>query len=462
MTDPKIERKKHTPKEVLRFLIPSIIGGGCFMCPIPQGDGSMVIPITLIINWVNTFFADVLIYATLITVVLSAVGAILGSVFKVGFIQKSQILKNTFDVKWYWIVARCLGAIFIVMVMLQAGPEFIIGPDTGSFVLYDLIGTIFTIGIIAGAILPFMVEFGLMDFVGTFLGPIWKRVFRIPGRSAVDCISSWLGDTSVAVVLTNSQMEKGYYTQREASVVASTFSAVSITFALVVIDQVGFIDMFFPFYGTVALVGIVCAIIMPRIPPLSRIPDTYITESTYEGEQYSAPGYSLPAWAWHQALEKANNNGYTARSYLTDWARNSITLMFVLPPIIMAVGTIMLAIAYNTPILTWLGYPFMPLLQLLQIPEAAAASQTMVAGFADMFIPAILASGTIASPYTRFLVAVVSITQLIFISENGSMILSTKIPLDMLKLFIIFLERTIISVIVASLFIRFVLQIPLI
>lgn len=455
-------REKHSAKQVLRFLIPSLIGGGAFLCPLPQSDGSLVIPISLIIGWVNTICADWIIYTAVAVVIISAVGAILGSVFKCQFIQKNKILKDTFDVQWYWVVARCLGAIYVVMVFWEIGPEFMVGPDTGSFVLYDLIGTILTISIIAGAFLPLMTEFGLMEFIGTFLGPFCRKLFKIPGRAAVDCLSSWLGDTSVAVVLTNGQMEKGYYTQREAAVIASTFSAVSITFALTVIAQVGFIDKFFSFYGTVALVGVACAIIMPRIPPLSRIPDTYIVESTYEGEIYSAPGYSLPAWAWHQALKKANDNGYTLKSYLADWTKNCVTLLFILPPIIMFVGTTMLMIAYYTPVLEWLGYPFMPLLKLLQIPEATAASQTMVAGFADMFIPAILASGTIGSPYTRFLVAVISITQLIFISENGSMILSTKIPLNLPKLFIIFLERTIISLIIASLFIRFVLQIPLV
>jgi len=449
-----VKREKFTVPQILRCVIISLIGGGAFLFPIPQDDGSLVIPISLIIGWVNEKAAGWIIYTAVAVVIISAIGAVLASVFKIPFFQKYEILKSTFCVKWYWVVARCIGAVYIIMIFWQIGPDALIGPDTGTFVLYDLIGTILSISIIAGAFLPLMTEFGLMEFVGTIVGPIFKRVFRIPGRAAVDCISSWLGDTSVAVVLTNGQMEKGYYTQREAAVIATTFSAVSITFALTVIAQVGFIDYFFPFYGIVALVGIVCAIIMPRIPPLSRIPDTYIVESTYKGEIYHAEGYNLIQWACHQALTKANNNGYTFKSYLYDWAKNCVTLLFILPPIIVFIGTTMLMIAYNTPVLEWLGYPFMPLLNLLQVPEATAASQTMVAGFADMFIPAILASGTIGSAYTRFLVAVISITQLIFISENGSMILSTKIPVNIGHLFIIFLERTIISLLVASVAIR--------
>lgn len=36
----------------------------------------------------------------------------------------------------------------------------------------------------------------------------------------------------------------------------------------------------------------------------------------------------------------------------------------------MALGTVALVIAEYTPMFTWLSYPFIPLLRLLQIPEA--------------------------------------------------------------------------------------------
>lgn len=58
--------------------------------------------------------------------------------------------------------------------------------------------------------------------------------------------------------------------------------------------------------------------------------------------------------------------------------------------------------------------------------------------------------------------AVISITQVLYLSDNVAMILITKIKVSLLDMFIIFLERTIVSLIVASLFIRFVLQVPLV
>ena len=49
-------------------------------------------------------------------------------------------------------------------------------------------------------------------------------------------------------------------------------------------------------------------------------------------------------------------------------------------------------LAEYTSVFTILGKPFEPLLMLFGIPEAAAAAQTMVVGFADMFLPSILGS----------------------------------------------------------------------
>jgi nucleoside recognition membrane protein YjiH len=97
-----------------------------------------------------------------------------------------------------------------------------------------------------------------------------------------------------------------------------------------------------------------------------------------------------------------------------------------------------------------LGTPFVPLLELLQVPEAAAVSQTMVVGFTDMFTPSIIAAAGIADPMARFIVAVISVTQLIYLSEVGGLILGSKIPVNLLELFILFLERTIISLIIVA------------
>ena len=58
----------------------------------------------------------------------------------------------------------------------------------------------------------------------------------------------------------------------------------------------------------------------------------------------------------------------------------------------------------------------------------------MVIGFTDMFLPVILAEGLITSQLTLFVVATVSVTQLIFMAEVGGLLLGSKIPVNFLDL----------------------------
>ena len=114
-------------------------------------------------------------------------------------------------------------------------------------------------------------------------------------------------------------------------------------------------------------------------------------------------------------------------------------------PVVMAIGTLGLVVAETTPLFSLLGAPFIPLLNALNVPEAAAAAETMLVGFADMYVPSIIAASTINADLTKFVVAALSVTQLIFMSETGSVILSSKVPVNFLELVAIFLLRTLVT-----------------
>ncbi|BBK75020.1 hypothetical protein CBU03nite_38060 [Clostridium butyricum] len=271
-----------------------------------------------------------------------------------------------------------------------------------------------------------------------------RPIFKLPGRSSIDCITSWLGDGTIGILLTSKQFEDGFYTKKEASIIGTSFSAVSITFSLMVITQVGLSHMFVPFYLTVTLTGIVAAIIVPRIPPLSRKSNTYIDGSAPKKDMDNIPsGYTAFTYGLEKALEKAEDNS-SIKGFFADGIRNVIDMWLGVLPIVMAMGGIALIIAEYTPFFEVLGTPFIPLLNLLGVPEAAAASQTLVVGFADMFIPSVLAS-TISNEMTRFIVACISVTQLIYMSEIGGLLLGSKIPVKFTDLILIFLERTLVS-----------------
>ena len=410
-----------------------------------EKDGSSTVMASVLSKAVNSGIDSIIpIYIlVLICIFISCILALIYKISKPSFIENNEVLKNAADISNFWLLVRFIGLILGLMTAFKVGPEIIYSPDTGGLILYELIGGLFTIFLVAGFILPFLTEFGLLEYIGVFLTSVMRPVFNLPGRSAIDCLASWIGDGTIGVTLTNKQYEEGYYTAREAAVISTTFSAVSITFCLVVLENVGLTDYFGKFYLTVGVAGIVAALILPRIHPLSGKEDKYKTKEVKAQAENIPEGFSKNEWALQLAVKKAESNS-NVKKYFVSATKTVLGLWLGVVPIIMAAGTIALIVSEATPFFQIMGKPFLPLLKLLQIPEAELASTTMVVGFADMVVPSILAA-EIANPMTRFIIAAVSVSQLIYMSETGAVILGSNLPVSLLDLFILFLERTIIT-----------------
>jgi nucleoside recognition membrane protein YjiH len=436
-------RKKLTIDNVLPFLLPSLLGIFLFMVPLSY-DGQITIPIAILSGWVQDWLGAYLPQIMTVIIVLTLAGTLLAKTIRPEIMERNLFLKSLFDVPMVWFIARILGAIFAVMVLFEWGPEMVWSENTGGLLLNDLLPVLFAVFLFAGLFLPLLLNFGLLELFGTLLTKIMRPIFRLPGRSSIDTMASWLGDGTIGVLLTSKQYEEGFYTKREAAVIGTSFSVVSITFSLVVISQVGLGHMFVPFYLTVTLAGLAAAIIVPRIPPLSRKPDTYYDEKSENYTEDKIPdGYTPFSWGLTMAVDKAAKSR-GVRDFFVAGGKNILDMWMGVAPIVMALGTIALIVAEYTPFFQWLGMPFIPLLELMQVPEARAASETLVVGFADMFLPSVIGA-SIESEMTRFIIATVSVTQLIYMSEVGGLLLGSKIPISFWELFVVFLQRTLVT-----------------
>jgi nucleoside recognition membrane protein YjiH len=438
----KKEVKTHSIQDYLRFMIPSLIGVLLFIVPISSGDG-ITIPVALLAKSLNTLFeSSIPAFATGV-IILSVFGSLIAAIFKPRFILESPFLNKLLNVSKFWLIARIFGMVFTIIAFSKVGPSWIFSENTGGLLLYSLLPILLTTFLLAGFLLPLLLNFGLLEFFGALTMKIMRPIFKLPGRSSLDCLASWVGDGTIGVLLTTKQYEEGYYTKREAAVIATTFSVVSITFSIVIIQYLNLEHYFIHYYLTIVFAGLVAAVVMPRIPPLSRKPDT-----SYEGVKFTVET-EIPAnmsnvkWGLDQALTKAKKNT-SVKEVLKEGVQNVIDMWAGVLPIVMAIGVTALVIAEFTPVFSILGKPFEPILALLQIPEAEAAAQTMVIGFADMFLPAIIGSG-IESELTRFVIACVSVTQLIYLSEMGGLLLGSKLPVSFKDLVLIFLIRTAIT-----------------
>ncbi len=444
---------KNVDKKLLaKFILPSLAGIILFMIPV-KFNGSWTICVKIVADMISGALQSFLPILCVIIVTISAVMSLI-ALAKPKFIMNSALLKDTFSASPVWTVVRVIGAIFVWLTYLGIGAEdpnsifhMITEGGAGGFVLGDLLTVLVIIFAIAGLLLPLLLDFGLLEYVGALLTKVMRPLFKIPGRAAVDCFTSWIGDGTLGVMLTCNQYENGFYSAREASIIATTFSAVSITFSIVVLSQVGLMEYFGVYYLLICLIGVVCAIIVPRIPPLSLKKDTYLVEGKAMPETIPPQYSSMNKYAIDLALNRVKENKGVGE-FISNGLKNAVGMWFGVLPTVMTIGTLALILSNNTPIFEIMGKPFMPLLNLLKLPEAAEASKTMIVGFADMFTPSIIAAESIASPLTRFCVAVVSVTQLIYLSEVGGLILGSKLPVKLWELFVIFLERTIISLLI--------------
>lgn len=351
-------------------------------------------------------------------------------------------IRRIFVVGHAWVVLRILGSLTAAMILWQLGPEFVWGDTTGQVVLFELVTAILTIFVFASFLLPLLTDFGLMELVGTALSKTFQRLFRLPGRSCIDALASWMAAAPVGVLITSQQFEKGNYSGREAATIATNFSVVSLPFCVVVAQFSGLSHLFIPYYLTVCVAGFVAAVILPRIPPLSRIPDTYSEagRKLFEGERADA---GLLREGYRAALAKADS-APGLREYFRTAIHNLFDVWFGLMPPLMIIGTVGLVLAEFTPVFVYLSWPLVPLLEMLRIPDAVTAAPAMLAGFAEMFLPAVMTRG-VESEMTRFIVISLSITQLIYMTEVGVLILKTRIPLGFADLVTVFLLRTLIT-----------------
>ena len=439
-------------KNMLKFILCSAFGILMFLVPIPQGDS-----FTTLLDFLKTGLKNLLggslNYILLVLLIVSAVVSLIDYIFKPDFIRNNHYLKRAFSTTLFYLVSKILGAVFGCMVVLGFGPEFITSVDTGATMM-DLCNTLICIVLAFSFIMPFLTDCGIMEFLGVLAKPVVRPLFHVPGRASVDLIASWFGASNAAVILTREQYMRGFYTKREAGYIMTNFSLVSIPFCLLIANTVGISNLFPMFYLCICITGIVLAVVIARIPPIRTMPDTYREKTGKQINEDVPQEKGIFSYALELSCQKAEK--FNAQSVLSGGFEVVMGMFFDLIPIVAAWGTIALIIATYTPVFKWISYPMGLYLQLFGVEEAFAVAPATLIGFTDMFIPALLITG-IESVKTRFIIGVLSLVQIIYLTEVGAIIIKSEIPLNLWKLFLIFMERTLIAIPIIVLFANLVL-----
>ena len=223
-----MENKKYPSSVLIKFLVCSLVGIFLFFVPV-SFNGKSTIPLDHIVNLVLKvpYFKEV--YGTIV---------ILVGVF-LPFYKKTWN-KNTTSIVFS--LLKILALPFLFMVLFNKGPEFLMNKDVIPFIWNKIVIPVTTIVPVGSIFLSLIISYGLMEFVGVFMRPVMKPIWKTPGRSAIDAVASFVGSYSLALLITNRVYKEGKYTSKEAVIIATGFSTVSATFMVIVAKTLDLMD----------------------------------------------------------------------------------------------------------------------------------------------------------------------------------------------------------------------------
>ena len=239
-------------KSYQKFVIFSLLGVLLFLTPIPN-NGSFTVLTAMLSDFIIASTGNLIVWFTMALLVVCAILQPIASIAKPKCIVENRVLSSLFVTTPLYYISSIVAAVFIVMCYFHVGPEAVISDATGQTILgiaNPLVGIILAITYF----MPFLTEFGLMEYVGVFLRKVTRPLFKLPGKSAINIVTSWLGAANMAVVLTRSLYNKGQYTKRESAVIITAFSAVNVPFCLVVAETLDITQYFLQCYLVVCLV----------------------------------------------------------------------------------------------------------------------------------------------------------------------------------------------------------------
>ncbi|MCE5098613.1 YjiH family protein [Staphylococcus cohnii] len=413
-----------------RFFIYSLIGIIFFFVPVTI-HGQSTIMIDHIVQWITLIVKPVLPYYVLILIIIGAIHPFLNQRWNE---SKTNIIFSLFKV---------VGVFIAFMVVFNIGPAFVLKESIGPF-LYEKLAIPLSVLIPIGAIfLSFLVGFGLLEFIGVICRPIMRPIFKTPGKSAVDAVASFVGSYSIGLLITNKVYKSGSYTHKEAVVVATGFSTVSATFMIIVANTLGIIQHWNLYFWFTLVVTFIVTAITVQLPPIR-----FEKHTTYKDQPYKKEirrNMPLLKESWLEA-KLAVKQSKSLMEHVFENLRDGVVMTIDILPSIMSIGFLGLVIAEFTPVIEYISYIFYPFISIFPVENVGVLAQASTISIVEMLLPAAIAQS--ADLATRFTVAVMSVSAIIFFSSVVPVILSTEIKISVGKLVLIWFERVVLTLLI--------------
>jgi nucleoside recognition membrane protein YjiH len=413
-----------------KFYIFTALGLFVFIVRPPHSNDNILL---MIIHAVQDIFQSYYSLITLSFMLSVCLLTIYVKLLKPKQLARYQFIRKNFNVKALQIIFR-FAALFFVVSYKFLDFSSLLKLNASSAEIIEMTGSIIIFITIANFFLPLLSEYGLAEFLEVMLDKVIKPVFRVPGNAMVNLVTSFFVGSTMSMYLTGIQYEKGIYSKQEAMRIMTTLTVPSLSTGLLYWSVIGDSAHFFKFFGLTVLVFFTMAFIMVRIPP-------FINMDSDKSVLPTAPqsGNKLQH-AIHRAGERAFNTRYSVKNSLL--SVSNILLSFV--PFLITLGTLSVLLIEYTNVFEILSYPYGFYLKIFNIEQPFLLSQTLILYTIDLIMPAVILRNIISSN-TQIIMAAITMNQLIYIAPM-LIIMSFHGLTTKKELFIIFLQRIILSV----------------
>lgn len=431
MKDTSTEQSYIKMKNIFKLVFYSFVGAFVFFVPVTINGKS-----SIMLDHIVSFLKGM---PSLLLHVYIMIILVLGAFYP--FVNKTWNKTITSIIMSFF---KIIGLILGLMLIFNVGPAWMFQEDMGPFILNALITTVSILVPVGALFLALLVGYGLLEFIGILMQPIMRPLFRTPGRSAIDAVASFVGSYSLGLLVTNRIYNEGKYTDKEAAIVATGFSTVSVTFMVVIANTLNIMSIWNFYFWSSLVITFVVTMITIRMWPLNKMADTYVTG---EGDPERIIKKDRVKEAWKEALKVADESEPLHR-YIFVSLKEGFQMVMSILPTILSVGLLGLVLATYTPIFEYLGYVFYPITYVLKIPEPLLAAKASAISITEIFLPSLLA---VEAPLvTKYIVAVLSVSSILFFSASIPSVLATDIPISVPKLVIIWFFRVILTLIIVT------------
>ncbi len=422
------------------FLATFLLGWAFFLVPLSV-EGKWTVPFDIFITTLRRHFPQAVSVYTLILTVGGGLATFMSWWRRRGHAVQSPLLREFATTHWITFF-RVAGSLLAIGYFFHLEPVNWQEAHIGGLIWNILAVSVALIIPLGAMVVQLFVQYGGMEFLGVLARPFMWPLFRLPGRAALDALASWVGSYSVGLYITRTVFRQGGYSRRDVTIIATCFSTVSIGFVGVVAATLDLLPLF-PLIVLVYFISVVgLTAILVRIPPISRKPHTGINGEIFSSYRDEATGeIPLLRRAWQAAIQQARKAPPISTGIMQALTDGVILAASILSTIV-SVGTLALVLAHFTPVFQWLGKPVAHVLNWMAIPGAHQIAPAVLVEITEMYIPALL---VVDAPLAgRFFIAVLSISQLIFFSSLGPMILDMfrEVPITVKDLIGLFLLRT--------------------